>query len=192
MWYSIIGIGNMSLSDEEYENTGEPFCIISRLIMGVLLKTEIYSSDSSSEHTVGINIEDKIADRLPVDFLPKEYTFPTDLGKNKMVNEELRNAYSAYQQGAVVYAQHNSSLYRVLSIYCDLIDAMSDHICMTNGKVIMIWHRNQGWTEFSQKGFVIATKNYYESSGVVNQGKKFRFTVDENGTLVSEDITGQM
>lgn len=192
VWFSIIGIGNMSLSDDEYEDTGEPFCVVSRFIMGILFRTEIYSSDEISEHTVGISIVDKIADRLPVDFLPKEYTMPTDIGYNKIVNEELCNAYVAYQNGSTVYAQYQNSLFKVLSISCDLIDAMFDHLCMTDGNIIMIWHRNQGWTEFSQKGFVLATNDYYENNGSVSQGKKFRFTVDANGALASEDITGEM
>ena len=192
MWFSIVGIGNMSLYSEEYEDSGEPFCVLSLFILGVLLRTQIMAYNEANEHTIGISISDRVAERLPVDFLPKEYTIPTDLGYNKVVNEELFNAYAAFQNGSVVYAQYQNSLFRVLSISCDLIDAMFDHLCMTDGNKIMLWHRNQGWTEFSQKGFVLASDNYYESSGYVQEGKKFRFTVDENGTLVSEDITGTM
>lgn len=192
MWFSIVGIGNMSLYSEEYEDSGEPFCVLSLFILGVLLRTQIMAYNEANEHTIGISISDRVAERLPVDFLPKEYTIPTDLGYNKVVNEELFNAYAAFQNGSVVYAQYQNSLFRVLSISCDLIDAMFDHLCMTDGNKIMFWHRNQGWTEFSQKGFVLASDNYYESSGYVQEGKKFRFTVDENGSLVSTDITGQM
>lgn len=192
MWFSLIGIGNLSLIDAEYENTGEPFCIVSRLILGILLRTEIYSADEVAEHTVGISIVDRIAERLPAEFLPKEYTMPTDIGYNKIVNVEIRNAYAAFQNGGTVYAQYKNSLFRILSIYCDLIDSMFDHICMTDGSKIMIWHRNQGWTEFSQKGFILASSNYNESNGSVLQGKKYRFTVDESGTLNTEDVTGTM
>ena len=63
---------------------------------------------------------------------------------------------------------------------------------MTDGNKIMIWHRNQGWTEFSQTGFVLASENYHESNGYVQEGRKFRFVVDESGTLISQDITGTM
>lgn len=191
-FWGVIYIGNRSLQSSSYEDTGEPFCIISGIIANVLLRTEIYASGDATEHKVAVSITDLIANRIPMDFMPQGYTMPTDLGKSQMVNTELLNAYAAFQKGAPVYIQYNNSLYRVLSLFCDMIDSMSDHICMTDGTKIMLWHRNQGWTEFSQKGFVIATGDYSQYQNNVRQGKKYRFTVDENGTLVPEDVTGIM
>lgn len=191
-WVTTISLGNRHLYDETFEDSGEPFSIVCRMFLSVHLNTTILSADVPGEHQCNVRIEDVIANRIPLEFMPQGYTMPTDLGKNDMVTEELINAYSAFQNGATVYVQYNNSLFRVLAIYCDLIDSMYDHLCMSDGNSIMIWHRNRGWSEFSQKSFVLATENYYQTGQGVAQGKKFRFTVDESGTLISEDVTGTM
>lgn len=190
--WGVIYIGNRYLQSSSYEDTGEPFCVMSFVITNLLLRTEIYASGNVTEHKCSISITDVIANRIPMEFMPQGYTMPTDIGKNPIVNDELLRAYAAFQSGASVYIQYNNSLYRVLSLYCDIIDAMYDYICMTDGQKIMIWHRNQGWTEFGQESFVLTTANYHQVGTSPQQGKKFRFTVDENGSLVSEDITGTM
>ena len=190
--WGVIYIGNRYLQSSSYEDTGEPFCVMSFVIANLLLRTEIYASGNATEHKCSISITDVIANRIPMEFMSQGYTMPTDLGYSPMVNSELISAYAAFQNGAPVYIQYKNSLYRVISLYCDIIDAMSDHLCMTNGHNIMIWHRNQGWTEFGQASFVLATPNYYQTGTQPNQGKKFKFTVDENGSLVSQDITGTM
>lgn len=190
--WGVIYIGNRYLHSSSYEDTGEPFCVISSVVTNILLRTDILASGDATEHKCSISITDVIANRIPVEFMPQSFTMPTDLGKNTIVNAELVRAYAAFQNGAPVCIQYNNSLFRVLSISCDLIDAMYDHICMTDGEKIMIWHRNRGWTEYGQKSFVLATMNYYQRGNTPEQGKKYRFTVDESGALVSEDVTGTM
>ena len=181
-------VGNGSIYSSDAEDTGEPFCILELSLYGININTSIYASDTSTTHTVGVWLTGSVADRIPFDFMPTVYTMPSDLKDIKNHLDELGKAYEVLRQGGIVMATYQNSIYRVLSIYRDYIDSMSDNICIANGRRILFWHEYYGWTSFAPTGFTIATNNYNEEY-LPASGKKYKFTVDETGALIATDVT---
>lgn len=181
-------IGNGSIYSSDVEDTGEPFCIMELSLYGININTSIYTSDNSTTHTVGVWLTGSVADRIPFDFMPLVYTMPSDLMDIKNHLDELSKAHEILIQGGTVLAAYNNSVYKVLSIYRDYIDAMYDSICITNGSKILFWDKRNGWCSYGENGFTITTPNYSEEN-LPASGKKYKFTVDESGALIATDVT---
>jgi len=57
-------------------------------------------------------------------------------------------------------------------------------LCIVNGREIRFWDNAHGWTRFGYDGFTISSS----ANGIVTD-RKYKFTVDENGNLVSTDVS---
>ena len=187
-FYCVTYVGNGRLYSDDFPETDEPFCIFSVFLGGILVTTRIYATESAEAHTVGVNLVKNVNNRIPYDFLPRVYVMPTDVGFNDVQMDELAEAHNTLQLGGKVYVRYNNSTYQVLQAYRDFIDDMYDSMCMVSGSNFYMWGKKRGWTGFSSNSFTITTNNYYINSNEVG-GKKYRFTVDESGTLIATDVT---
>ena len=106
--------------------------------------------------------------------------------------DELAEAGRILDAGGKVLARYNNATYQVLHAFRDHIDNQYDTLCMANSFNFYLWSKQRGWTVYSFNGFTLPTENYYVVNGNVTQGKKFKFTVDETGTLTATDVTGQL
>jgi len=176
-------IGNCSIYDKEYEDTGEPFCILSFVWRDFYATTTIYGNNDAEEHTVGVWYSGNIPERIPYKFLPSAYVLPSDL-KTEINYIELEKGYEKLRLGSPVFATYNNSLYKVLFIRCDFVDSMYYDLCIVNGREIRFWDNAHGWTRFGYDGFTISSS----ANGIVTD-RKYKFTVDENGNLVSTDVS---
>ena len=91
-----------------------------------------------------------------------------------------------------MYARYNNSTYQVIQAYRDAIDDQYHSLSIAGSSKYLMWSKERGWTGFSPNEFVIATPDYRIENGAVESGKKFRFTVDETGTLKNEDVSDTM
>ena len=185
-------LGNGSLYANDLPETDEPFCIYSIDLLGTPLSAKMQTNESDTSHTVGIEQIGKVNNRIPYEFLPQVYILPTDIGYNDIRLEELAEAQKIIQAGGKVYARHNNSTYQVLQASCDFIDDQYHSLSMIGSSKIMMWSKHSGWTYYSPYDFVLTTSDYNLSEGSVESGKKFKFTVDENGSLKAEDITDSL
>lgn len=185
-------IGNKSLYNSSMEDNGDPFCIASVYLGGYLLSTRIYAAESAESHVVGISMVGMVRNRVPYEYLPRVYIMPTDFGYGGVQMNELAEASRILETGGKVLARFNNTTYQVLHAFRDHIDNQYDTLCMVSSFNFYMWRKLRGWTVYSFDGFTLPTANYYMVNGKVTQGKKFKFTVDENGTLVATDVTGQL
>ncbi|MBQ8334306.1 MAG: hypothetical protein IJX93_11105, partial [Clostridia bacterium] len=185
-------LGNGGLYANDLPETDEPFCIYSIDLLGTPLSAKMQTNESDTSHTVGIEQIGKVNNRIPYEFLPQVYILPTDIGYNDIRLEELAEAQKIIQAGGKVYARHNNSTYQVLQASCDFIDDQYHSLSMIGSSKIMMWSKHSGWTYYSPYDFVLTTSDYNLSEGSVESGKKFKFTVDENGSLKAEDITDSL
>ena len=187
-FFSVNYLGNGHLYSSDFPETDEPFCVYSIFIGGILVTTRISTTESGETHTVGIYQINNVNNRIPYDFLPRVYVMPTDIGFNDIQMDELAEAHNTLQLGGKVYARYNNSTYQVLQAHRDFIDDMYDSLCMVSGSNFYMWGKKRGWTGFSSTAFTITTNNYHINNNEVS-GKKYRFTVDEAGTLIATDVT---
>ncbi len=185
-------IGNGHLYSSELPETDEPFCISCVVLLGITLATRIFAVEASTSHVVGVERIGKVNNRIPYEFLPQVYIMPTDIGYNDIRMEELAEAQKIIQAGGKVYARHNNSTYQVLQASYDFIDDQYHSLSMIGSLKIMMWSKHRGWTYYSPYDFVLTTSNYHLNEGNVEQGKKFKFTVDETGSLKAEDVTDSL
>lgn len=187
-FYHVVYIGNGHLYSEDLPDTEEPFCVFSVSLFDVLVTTRIFAAESATSYIVGIDLIENVNNRIPYEFLPKVYVMPTDIGLSGVQMDELAEAHNILQLGGKVYARYNNSTYQVLQAYRDFIDDQYDSMCMVSGGNFYMWGKKRGWTGFSTNDFTITTNSYYINESEV-QGKKFKFTVDETGTLTATDVT---
>lgn len=185
-------IGNKSLYNSTMEDNGDPFCFASIYLGGYLLSTRIYAAESADSHVVGLSMVGMVRNRVPYEYLPRVYVMPTDFGYGGIQMDELAEANRILDAGGKVLARYNNSTYQVLHAYRDHIDNQYDTLCMVNSFNFYLWSKSRGWTVYSNNSFTLPTENYYVVNGTVSQGKKFKFTVDETGTLVATDVTGKL
>ena len=191
-FYWVNYIGNGHLYSSELPETDEPFCVCSVILLGITVATRIFTAEGYTSHTVGVERIGKVNNRIPYEFLPQVYIMPTDIGYNDIRLEELAEAQKIIQAGGKVYARHNNSTYQVLQASCDFIDNQYHSLSMIGSSKIMIWSKHRGWSYYSPYDFVLTTDDYHIDEGNVAQGKKFKFTVDETGSLKAEDVTGSL
>lgn len=185
-------IGNKSLYNSSMEDNGDPFCFASIYLGGYLLSTRIYAAESAESHVVGLSMVGMVRNRIPYEYLPQVYVMPTDFGIRGIQMDELAEAGRILDAGGKVLARYNNATYQVLHAFRDHIDNQYDTLCMANSFNFYLWSKQRGWTVYSFNGFTLPTENYYVVNGNVTQGKKFKFTVDETGTLTATDVTGQL
>lgn len=185
-------LGNGSLYANDLPETDEPFCIYSIDLLGTPLSAKMQTNESDTSHTVGIEQIGKVNNRIPYGFLPRVYVMPTDLGFNEVQLDELEEAERVLHHGGKAYARHNNSTYQVIQAYRDAIDDQYHSLSIAGSSKYLVWSKERGWTGFSPNEFVIATPDYRIENGTVESGKKFRFTVDETGTLKTEDVSDTM
>lgn len=173
-------IGNAHLLDEEYPDTGEPFCIASVSILIIHLLSEIVAADDALEHSIRITAIGKIRKRLPFDYLPQRYVFPSDFQYTGVVQDELEQAYFHMMSGGEVYANYSSNRFKVLMIDLDIWDSRFSNLVMTDGKVIMMWSQETGWLRQSPDSFMLNSS-----------GKKYRISINGSGELYTTDVTNQ-
>lgn len=178
-------IGNGSIYDKDFEDSGEPFCVLSYVWRDFYATTTIYGNNDAKEHTVGLWHSGNIPNRIPYKYLPSVYVLPSDLKQVGVNYIELEKGYEKLRRGSTVFALYNNSLYKVLFINCDLVDSMYYNLCISNGRQILFWDHIQGWTRFGYDGFTISPS----VNGSVQTDKKYKFTVDENGNLISTDVS---
>lgn len=183
--FMVTYLGNASILDESLPITDEPFCIASISVLGYAMAAEIATTSEAESHRVGITLVGDVPNRIPKEFLPKEYTFPRDLYDNNPNKEELESAHLCLQNGGRVYAMYNNDRFVVLDLYYDWMDNSFHEICMANSQRIMIWHKEYGWTQYARDGFILWAP---VSNPDGTYGKKFRFTVDKDGNLKSYAI----
>lgn len=185
-------IGNQSMCNSTLEDNGDPFCVASLYLGGYLLSTHIYTSELAESHTIGISRIGMVRNRVPYEYLPQVYVMPTDFGVRGIQMAELAEANRILDAGGKVLARYNNTTYQVLHAFRDHIDNQYDTLCMVNSFNFYLWSKQRGWTVYSFNSFTLPTENYYVVNGNVTQGKKFKFTVDETGTLTATDVTGQL
>ncbi|MBQ9169186.1 MAG: hypothetical protein IJX67_12400 [Oscillospiraceae bacterium] len=168
-------IGNSYMLDENYPDTGEPFAIACLTIMGLVLFTQIATTDQAESHTIAIRQVGKVRNRIPFNFMPKRYVFPSDFSYTGVVDDELEKAYLHMLSGGEVYANYASSPYKVLMIDYDLWDGQYHSLVMTDGEDIMMWGKDNGWIRHTRHSFML----------IGNDGKKYQISVDSNGNLVA-------
>lgn len=186
---SVNYIGNGSLYSSDLPETAEPFCIYSVDILGTLLSAKIQTDVTGTSHTIGIEQIGKVNNRIPYSFLPRVYVMPTDLGFNEVRLDELEEAERVIHAGGKAYARYNNSTYQVIQAYRDAIDDQYHSLGIAGSSRYLMWSKERGWTGFSPYEFVIATADYRIENGAVESGKKFKFTVDETGTLTATDVS---
>lgn len=174
-------LGNPHFLDEDYPDSGEPFCVVHVTIMGIPLITEIAAYDESPEHTVAIYATGKIRNRIPPKYLPKDFVFPKDFYYNEVDTDHLEQAYFHMLNGGTVYASYSNNRFRVLAIDLDLWDNRFHNMIMTNGECIMMWNHENGWLKQCQNSFML---NGYD-------GRKYRISVNSSGQLTTADVTNE-
>lgn len=182
-------LGNLHFFNEEYPDTGEPFCVLNVAILYLNLGTMLFARPTGDDvtHTVSIVREGNIRDRIPFEYLPNSYTFPSDLYYNGVDKDQLLTASLHLQKGGTVYAFYQNDIYRVLSIYVDLFDGWYSSLVMVGDGSIRIWTGQKGWFGYEPYKFSLCTPSYDE---IYKYGKKFEITINENGELQTRDITG--
>ena len=187
--YQFPYIGNLSYFNDEYADTGEPFCLLNFVILYLNLGTILYAKPTSSEtyHTVSVFREGNIHHRIPFEYMPNSYTFPSDLSYSGVDNDQLTTAYFHLQNGGKVNAYYQGDLYRVLAIDLDLFDGWYNSMVLAGDSAIRIWHKRKGWFHYEPRRFTLCTGDYDESD---RYGKKFEITVTPEGVLQTTDITG--
>ena len=173
-------LGNAHLLDDEYPDTGEPFCIASVSLLIIHLLSEIVAADDALAHTIGITAVGKIRKRLPFDYLPQHYIFPSDFQHTGVVQDELEQAYFHMMSGGEVYANYGSTRFKVLMIDLDIWDSRFSNLVMTDGKVIMMWNQETGWLRQAPDSFMLTSS-----------GKKYRIGINGSGELYTTDVTNQ-
>ena len=174
-------MGNAHILEEEYPDTGEPFCIACLSIMGIQLMTQIASAEESTEHRICIRQVGKIRNRIPFSFLPQSYVFPSDFRYTGVVDDELEKAYYHLMRGGNVFANYGSKRFKVLMIDLDFWDGMFHNLVMTNGNCIMMWSKETGWLKHNKTSFML------DGEG----GKKYRIAINSSGALYATDVTNQ-
>lgn len=180
-YISVSYMGNAHFMEDEYPDTGEPFCIACLSIMGIQLLSQIAASDSATEHRIGIKQVGKIRTRLPFSFMPQRYVMPSDLYYSGVKSDELETAYFHMMRGGEVYANYSNNRFKVLMINLDIFDGLYSSLVMTNGDVIMMWSQENGWVKQARNSIML---DGYD-------GKKFRITVGTDNTLTVSDVTNQ-
>lgn len=182
-------IGNLSYFNDEYPDTGEPFGLLNYAICNLNLGTVMYtqSSDSENYHTVGVFREGNIANRIPFDYMPSAYTFPSDLYYSSVDNDQLNTAYFHFQKGGTVNAYYQGNLYKVIAIDLDVFDGWYNSLVLVGEAAIRVWHKRKGWFHYEPHRFTLCTSGYDEDD---KYGKKFEVTISEEGVLQTKDITG--
>ena len=181
-------IGNLHYFDEEFPDTGEPFCFINIAILFLNLGTMLYTApaDSDTYYTVSLTRVGNVRQRIPLDYLPAVYTFPADLSDNDVDNDLLAMAYFHMQKGGAVNAIYQGDIYQVLAINVDIFDGWYDSLVLAGEGCIRIWHKRKGWFSYEPHRFSLCSPGYDEPS---RSGKKYEVTIDENGQLQTRDIT---
>ena len=174
-------MGNAHLLEEEYPDTGEPFCIACVSIMGIQLMTQIASTDDATEHRIAIKQIGKIRNRIPLAFMPQSYVFPSDFRYTGVVDDELEKAYFHLMRGGNVYANYGNSRFKIIMIDLDLWDGMFHNLVMTNGDCIMMWSKETGWLKHNKASFMLDGED----------GKKYRIAINSSGALYATDVTNQ-
>lgn len=185
-------VGNKSLYSNTLEDNGDPFCFASIYLGGYLISTRLYTAVSADSHAVGLSMVGMVRNRVPFEYLPRVYVMPTDFGYGGVQMNELAEANRILDAGGKVLARYNNTTYQVLHAFRDHIDNQYDTLCMASSYNFYMWSKPRGWTIYSFNSFTLPTDNYYVINGKVSQGKKFKFTVDETGTLIATDVTGQL
>ena len=187
--YQLPYIGNLHHFDEELPDTGEPFCFINIAILFLNLGTLLFAEPTDYEiyRTVSLTRVGNVRKRIPLDYLPPVYTFPTDLYYEDVDNDQLAMAYFHMQKGGKVNAIYMGDVYQVVSINVDVLDGWYDSLVLAGEGCIRIWHKRKGWFSYEPHRFSLCTGGYDES---YRTGKKYEITIDENGQLQTRDITG--
>ena len=174
-------MGNAHLLEDEYPDTGEPFCIACLSIMGIQLMTQIASTEEAAEHRIGIKQIGKVRNRIPFSFMPQSYVFPSDFRYTGVVDDELEKAYYHLMNGGTVFANYGNSRFKVIMIDLDFWDGMFHNLIMTNGDCIMMWSKETGWLKHNKNSFMLDS----------DDGKKYRIAINSSGTLYATDVTNQ-
>lgn len=169
-------IGNVHLLSDEYPDTGEPFAIACITVMGIVLFTEVIAADQAESHTFGIKEVGQIRNRIPFQYLPRRYVFPSDFSYSGIKNDELEKAYFHLLNGGEVYANYASSPYKVLMIDFDVWDNQFHSLVMTDGDDIMMWSYHDGWLRHSRSSFML----------MGSDGNKYQISVNSEGNVVAQ------
>lgn len=173
-------LGNLHLLDDDYPDTGEPFAIACLTIMGFVLFTQIAAMDNdATSHTIGIKQIGMVRNRIPYNFMPQRYVFPSDFSFVGVVEEELEKAFIHQNKGGEVYASYANTLYRVLRIDYDLWDGQYHYLVMTDGRTIMMWNAQTGWSRFGGDSIILRNSDK----------QAYRIYVDSNGNLAASTTT---
>lgn len=123
-----MALGNLSLVNSEFPNTGEPFLFIwlsiSRVYCQKFVTLDKNTSDPESI-TVKVVATIPIYNKIPTDYLPEKYIIPTNLddSTNGNPNNEWMAAQAALNEGRSVYANKGRATGQVLSIDADIFDS---------------------------------------------------------------------
>lgn len=173
-------LGNLSMIDESGDDTGEPF-----MIMPLPTENWTYIYAKTANCTISISGDTTVYNVMSDDFLPK-YTKLIKLPIPEVSVKAYLDAMEAQiETGAMVqwgrmfiYQDSYSSVTKTVTFYAD------------NTKWSVSWSEDS--SDFSQCYLhavgvreVIPTKQYIASTS----GKKFKITVDDNGTLSATEVT---
>ena len=183
-------IGNLYLINNTNfaPNTGEPFLFFTT---GQNL-TISYTDEGSAT----FKIDRGYYDTLPHEFAPANYTITTDIPANKEATNDgqLSQAEYVLKHGGKVFATVDGRDVEILSMIADTVDSYHNFSWRDrlNGNIYTMPGAQTNWkaqTPAVDRMDILLRYDNSSSSGNVPP-KKFKFTVDENGNLMSSDEDG--
>lgn len=189
-------IGNLYMINPDLApDTGEPF-----LFFATGQNLIIFYMD---EGAVTFKIDRAYYDTLPYEFAPANYTIPTDMKANSSQTngEELIYAEYVLNHGGKVFGTVDGSPVEIVSLWADSVDNFNYFTWRDLSKGAGygdIYTMQGGYNDWKSMTpavdrMDILLRYNNSSSGINTAPKKFKFTVDENGNLMSsnEDGTNQ-
>ena len=192
-WFAI---GNLYLFNlGSFPNTGEPFLFFTTGQNLIISYTD--------EGSATFKIDRGYYDTLPYKFAPASYTIAADLYANSEQNngDELVQAEYVLKHGGKVFGTVDGEPVEILNLIADTMD----HFHKITWRVLSNGIEKYGniYTQISDSGFKAQTpavdrkdillRYSNDSAGGNVPPQKFKFTVDQNGNLISsnEDGTNQ-
>ena len=194
--------GNGSLRDSVRQDTGEPFCISMAIVNGVYYTNSDFFDlkDGLTVETFVIAVAVLKYNTLPEEFLPGNATnaaVPVLSGVSFDADVKvLADIQKAYDKDGVARCKYDGTVYSVIGMWQDGVELNATLLLSEAGGAlntskapfaVSVLRYNFRDTAILKP--ILNRTEFYLDSSTANSDKRFKITVDDNGTLSVKEVT---